>query len=429
MKHKKLFISLTAVCSVIVFLAIFLMLWYVGDSYPNFKRFNKEVEIPGIEDGAIPQGMGACLANYEVVTGEGEAQKTEKAQQQYFFISAYMKDHSPSRIYVTGEKTGYVGYVTLKTEDGEDFYGHCGGIAINNNPTSSNYKYYTLWVTSESQVYVARMGDNAKKSIAQEIVDQAAEHGSIQFTKSFKANCKADFCFYYDDPSQSSPTYDRLYVGEFYRSGSSETAETHRVTTPNGYANTAFMYEYNVSTSTQYGLTVLSNTENDLTEENVVPRIQKIFSIPEKIQGVAFSGRTSYGSNDGMMVLSESYALSNSHLLCFDYAKITANANRVTYSSLTKENFAYDGVMRKSGVPYTDSSLYLYYVDKGNKEMLVNDYSIPSMSEGMCVLTPVGSNAGTRTRIYVLFESAGKKYNVFVREQLKNVYSFIPRTK
>ena len=49
---------------------------------------------------------------------------------------------------------------------------------------------------------------------------------------------------------------------------------------------------------------------------------------------------------------------------------------------------------------------------------MLNDYSIPSMSEGLCTL---------EGRVYVLFESGAKKYSPFVRQVLKNVYSFIPR--
>ena len=130
MKHKKLFVSLTAIFSVVVFLAVFLMIWFLGDSYKDFESFKEEFEIPGLKEGAVPQGITSCVAEYYVTNPESE--KTEAISQQYYFISSYMADGSPSRIYVTGEDTGYVGYVTLKTEGGEDFYGHFGGIAINN---------------------------------------------------------------------------------------------------------------------------------------------------------------------------------------------------------------------------------------------------------------------------------------------------------
>lgn len=46
MKHKKLLISLTAVGSAILMLAIFLMVWFYGDRYKDFDaNFSKEFSI------------------------------------------------------------------------------------------------------------------------------------------------------------------------------------------------------------------------------------------------------------------------------------------------------------------------------------------------------------------------------------------------
>ena len=67
---------------------------------------------------------------------------------------------------------------------------------------------------------------------------------------------------------------------------------------------------------------------------------------------------------------------------------------------------------------YDTTSLKIYYLDYNDGEMLKTDYSIPSMSEGLCTVATTNN-----TKVYVLFESAGKKYRTFVREQLKNVYS------
>ena len=426
MKHKKLFISLVAVATVAIFFAVFLMIWFFGDRYEDFAdNFRQEFEIAGLKDGATPQGITAFTANYDDTDADG---KPVTRSQQYFFVSAYMKDGSPSRIYVTGDKTGYVGYVTMKTQEGEDFYGHCGGIATNGG---------TLWVTGENKVHVAKASkeySDARKNITREIVERAAsadpEQKYVTFTAEFNANCNASYIYYFDDPRYTSQTYDRLYVGEFYRAGNYKTDEKHKLTTPAGYKNNAFMYEYNVSSSSEnkYGLVTIDNDELD--EENKVPRIQRIFSLPEKIQGVAFSGRTGYGSNDGLLVLSQSYALANSHLLCFDYKTVIGSSKKYNSKDVAGESFVYDGVYKTIGsskVPYTDETLNLYYVDLNDKAMFVKDYSIPSMSEGLCVVTPNTSGNGPRSRVYVLFESATKKYGLFVREQLKHVYSFIPR--
>ena len=435
MKHKKLFITLTAVLTVFVFFGIFILMWFFGDSYKDFKEFEKEIAIEGLSDGAIPQGIAVYHANYTDNDDLDAKGNPKTKEQQYFLVSAYMNDGSPSRIYVTGADTGYVGYVTMVDLEGNLHDGHVGGIATNG---------LKLWVTSGDSVMVAKASSEySTLNILREIVDKAEKNSelaegeepySIQFTASFKANCNAAFLFYYDDSRYTDVEYDRLYVGEFYRKGNYETDATHRLKTPAGYKNTALMYEYNIDKSPDnpYGLKrIVAANKNDpaITEENNVPLIQKIYSLPEKIQGIAFSGRTGYSTSDGILVLSQSYGLSNSHLLCFNWKLVNETSNRALFKQATGEDFIYDGVFKKIGdrqTPYIDNNLYVYYVDKGNKEMFVNDYSIPSMSEGMCVVTPSGPNSAAVGRIYVLFESAGKKYNKFTREKIKNVYSFIP---
>ena len=58
MKSKKLFITGIVIFSAVVVLATFLLLWYWGDTYPQFDgTFNAEFGIPGLADGATPQGI------------------------------------------------------------------------------------------------------------------------------------------------------------------------------------------------------------------------------------------------------------------------------------------------------------------------------------------------------------------------------------
>lgn len=493
MKHKSLFISLTAILTALVFTGIFIGIWFLGDTYPDFDReAKKEFKIPGLDDGAIPQGMSSCEANYTVTEIKQQTEKDENGnpkkddqgndiikdvevtttkKQPYFFISANMSDGSPSRIYVVGENTGYVGYVTLKDEDGNPFTKPIGGIAINNytNETGTAYsnnktyaKYYSLWVTSENYVYVAKCTDDyaAKyKSIAQEIVEKAAkiklnvqyevdESGnkilddagnpiekeydfSIKFTKSFNANCRVSFCYYFDSPNNgnyaSAVSYDKLYIGEVYNDDKSATDSSCKITTPSGYKNSTFMYEYVVDKDSAYGLALI-DTKSDsdpVKQENYVPKVERIFSIPENIKGVAWSGRDSSGSNNGILVLSQSYGLENSKLLCFDYSKVMSSSNSATYAKLTGANFEYQGIQRTSGKTYT-SNPSVNYVDKGDSKMFIKELSLPSMANSMCNFTESSlsnSKAGI-TKFYVLFESASKKYAMFARERLSHVYSF-----
>ncbi len=434
MKHKKLFITATAIFTAIVALAIFVILWYWGDTYPDFNEttFRKEVDIPGRDDGATPQGITVYKGDYKSTSEDG-GENTVK--QDFFFISAYMKNGA-SRLYVTGKTSGYVGYVTLKHEDGSDYTGHCGGVATNGK---------FLWISSENKVYVAVKSSTDYNDIAAEIIEKAklslkpVEEGkdapdlSIKFTYSFNANCNGSFLYYYDadDGVSSYPSSsDKLYVGEFYRGGKYETPESHHVKMPDGVTNRAFAYEYNINTSTatsnKTGLSCIDSTKLS-ADSGDVPKVEKIFSIPDEIQGWA---RTSGGA----LILSQSYGLKNSKLFYYDWNEVIKSANRKTYNDIFERPFTYDGVKTKSGAPATDANtgstnIYVYNLyntvkdtknpdpDDKNVYPYVRGYDIPCMSEGLCV-----SNG----RIYVLFESAFNIYKYFVRQQLTNVYSFIP---
>ena len=398
-----------AVFTVVVAIFIFVLIWFWGDRYPDFNDFKAEIKIPGLKDGAAPQGLASH--NFYVPDEDGEFTNTDK-RQDYYFISAYFKN-KPSRIYVVGKDTGYIGYVSLKDTDGNDFMGHCGGIAINSN---------TLWVASGSEeagkgnVFVYK--EEGYSNVVSSVISKAMEKGEIQFTTSFAANCNASFlCYYRANPNQISADWqDRLYVGEFYRSGNYETDKRHRVTTIAGDKNTAFVYEYDVSTdsSNEYGLERITkdNNANDLPTESKVPRIQNIYSITKEIQGMALT-------KDGKLVLSQSYGLKNSVLYYHDWNKVTDNKNKKSYTSLVGHNFQYEDVKTDSGKALTVKDLQVYFVDKST---LVDKFSIPSMSEGLCVTYENGVE-----RVNVLFESGAKKYKTFVRQILKEVYSFVPR--
>lgn len=329
--HKKLLVTLVVILCVVVTLGVFLMVWYLGDEYPDFEdNFTEEFEIPGLDEGFIPQGMGS-----------------HKSDSKYFFISGYMNDGSASRIYVVqdGESVGYV-TIVMDGDEGQYYYdGHACGVASDGS---------RLWLVGESTVYVMSYSD---------VVAAAAENGSVELTASYDANCAADFCYY--DGSY-------LYVGEFYRAGNYETDESHRLTTPAGDENTALILRYGTSSSTP----------------------GRAYSITGLVQGMAII------EDGGVIALSTSYGLSNSHILIYDLESAESTSNR---TSITLEGMS--------------SPIYVYYLDS---DYLLEDYEIPSMSEGMCT---VGD------RVYVLFESAGKKYNMFVRERLYNVYSFRYRSR
>lgn len=443
-RHKKTIAVLATVFSVIVFLSVFVTMWFYGDTYPDFADFREEVAIPGLSDGAAPQG----ITTYEYNVLDGNGTLNEKQKDTYFFISAYLKD-KPSRVYVTGKKSGYIGFVTMRDENDKIFTGHAGGVATNGG---------TFWLGSGTTVYCARTAVNSGyKNMVHEIIAKAKTSGEIKFSGSFYPNCRASFLSYYDDPLSSGN--DKLLVGEFYRDGSDkyDTADDRKIPLYRDAAdrilkpddiiidgkkvyknddgkkgeeikgakpvgNSAFMVEYRpyisdaYNTSNKVGLNVM------LINGTYVPSVQKIYSIPDEVQGAAihpviYTERDKDGNDvkkvSRTLVLSVSYGLKNSHLLCYDFSNVE-NGNYIGYKELTGSDFEYKDIGK------APDGKNIYIIDKLN---LVDDYSIPCMSEGLCV------TGGARDRVCVLFESGAKKYRSFVRQKLTSVYSFIPEKR
>lgn len=320
---KRYVTALVVVAFVLVALGALLMIWYLGDSYPDFeKRFRQESQIPGLDEGLTPQGACSYGGNT--------------------FVSGYFSDGSPSRIYMTAND-GDVGFVTVKLADGSAYAGHASGIATNGSK---------FWLVSESTVYVLSYTD---------VISAAAEEGGeVEVKTSWDANCNASFCYYRSN---------YFYVGEFYRPGNYETEQSHRLTTPAGDKNNALILQYNANMTT--------------------PSIYRAYSITGEIQGMAMN------SEGDRIVLSQSYAVKNSHLLVYSFS-----STGTEYGNL------------KLTVGGKEQSVRVYYLDSAN---LVADYEIPAMSEGLY---------SDGDKIYVLFESACKKYRLFVRERLQHIYSF-----
>lgn len=321
---KRYVTVLAVVASVLVALGALLLIWYLGDRYPDFEnRFRQESEIPGLDDGVTPQGACSYGGNT--------------------FVSGYFSDGTPSRIYMT-DADGNTGYVTVKLEDGASYTGHASGIATNGSK---------FWLVSESTVYVLAYTD---------VISNADEEGGeVEVTTSWNANCNASFCYYRNN---------YFYVGEFYRPGNYETEQSHRLTTPEGDKNCALILRYSAT----------------LTNPTVPSRA---FSITDEIQGMAIN------SDGTRIVLSQSYAVKNSHLLVYSFSSTDTEYGTI-----------------KLAIGGEEQSVRVYYLDSAN---LVADYEIPAMSEGLY---------SDGDRIYVLFESAGKKYRLFVRERLNHIYSF-----
>ena len=243
-KKKIAIIIIIAVLFLVVFLPIAAPTILVGGvlgvlNIAKFGIYNEYYSLrevvcknPGLNDGFVCQGIAVSESDEKIL------------------VSGYMKDDSPSRIYVTDlDSNSY--YVSL-TRNGEPFKGHAGGVAITNE---------TVYLANGNKIY----------TFALDLVLNSSNAGVVEIGSGTKVNNEASFVY-------TDETY--LYVGEFHDGG--------KYVTEHPYETNDGLYHAIVS---RYDI-------NDLSKPN------KIYSIRDKVQGICFTP-------DGRVVLSTSYGLSN----------------------------------------------------------------------------------------------------------------------
>lgn len=159
-----------------------------------------------------------------------------------------------------------------------------------------------------------------------------------------------------------------LIVGEFYREGSYDTDPSHHITTESGRENTAVSFAYQINNNNTYGLL------------NTNPAFA--LSTTSQVQGIVIT-------ND-QIILSTSYSLPSSVLYFYDNIIGTEARESMAFEGLTEE-------------------VDTYILDEPKSTL-----SAPPMTEEIAVKD--GS-------LYILFENACSKYNMFTRVNLENVYS------
>lgn len=256
-----------------------------------------------------------------------------------FLTCGYMKDGSASRIYVIDAETNQTTkYFTLKKGQ-ENYVGHAGGIATDGT---------NVWICGDGEVHRFSFSE----------IESVENGKSLTIVDSFESQNGADFLTIENN---------NLWVGEFERAKNYERPESHQFETSNGI-NKALSFCYEINSSKECGL------------ESLTPI--KALSTGSLVQGMII--------NNDKIVLSVSYSLPNSHILCYE--------NILNQS--TQKTFVING-----------KTIPVFVLDSQN---LKKEIEAPCMSEEI---------VDNGEKIYVLFESACKKYQAVTREQLRNVYS------
>lgn len=220
-----------------------------------------------------------------------------------------------------------------------------------------------IWTVSQEEVNGVKKGYGFYFLLS-DVMKDGLENGSeVEVRGHFDTYNNADFVFVQDK---------YLWVGEFYKPEKYETSEFHRLETRSGEQNPAMAYAFYIS----------EGATNNCALYSTQP--QKALSIRGLVQGIAVT-------NDGNFILSTSYSLPNSNIY---YYKDVLN------EPAHMENYR----IGTFSVP-------LWYLDN---EALISEIEAPSMAEELVV---------DNERVYILFESACKKYKLFNRKRLENVYS------
>ena len=297
----------------------------------------------------------------------------------YYFGAGYKDFSSISKkeFKIPGLDTTFVPQGMTYLETTNDFLvagymssGEASRVYLIDGESGDTEKYITL--KNDGDVYVGHAGgitdygDNIYVVGDKEVLRfsltnlYSAENGDeVAIIDSFETGNGCDFVLTYGA---------NLIVGEFYKKDKYETPELHHIQTSNGL-NYAMAYVYNLKADNEYGLESLE--------------VQSAISMPNQVQGMTFT-------KEDKIILSTSYSIPNSKLL------------------------VYDNVLRseaEKSISINNREVPLYVLESSNLEKTL---VAPSMSEELELVDD---------RVYVLFESNCKKYRLFNRTRLSNVYS------
>lgn len=203
-----------------------------------------EYDMPGLGDGMIPQGLSYYNGG--------------------FFFAGYMNDESASRVYWV-KQSGERETIVLKKANGNDFTGHCGGIA--------QYGDY-FYIGGSGGLYVFSLAD---------ITDGDGEAKQIG---KFEAGMTASWVSVYDG---------YIYIGTFADGGSYKSQDWQSCKTPAGDENPSLMARFELGEGYDLG---------------VKPTPDCAYSMRHWVQGAAISDRgiilsTSSGINSSVFYFYE----------------------------------------------------------------------------------------------------------------------------
>lgn len=198
----------------------------------------------------------------------------EKAEN--FYLTGYMKDNSACPVYIVNKNTKkLIKTIKLSNPDNTPFVNHCGGLSL-----------------YQDNIYIAGGHDNCLYVFDKNEIDQAENKSSVTYKNIISLETEDDMI----GVAFTTTDKDMLIAGEFYRLPQYPTSPKHEITTIDG-KNNAIALAFTLS------------------DNKAVPSY--VYSLPENVQGMAFS--------DEKIYVSTSWGLSFSNILIYDRSKITSN--------------------------------------------------------------------------------------------------------
>ncbi len=188
----------------------------IGFSAYN-QRAEKFFENPDTDTDFVPQGLA-----YSDYLGK-------------VLICGYMNTEGNSRIYVIDPVSGETEkFVSLIEVDGDDYTGHCGGIATFEG---------NAWVVSGK--YARRLSLDTLKN--------AANEASVQFVDEFNTGTRASY---------ANCSNGILWIGEYHKDGDDYvTEDSHHLTSPDGEKMFAWTCGYVLESGNPQGFTYKGNSK------------------------------------------------------------------------------------------------------------------------------------------------------------------------
>ena len=215
--------------------------------------------------------------------------------------------------------------------------------------------------TDGEKVWV--VGDKKLNTFLYSDLKDASNLASVSIKSEVETGTGCDFVYIYNN---------QLIVGEFFREGAYDTPETHHIPVSEKEKTYALGYIYDI---------------DHARESGVSAELKAVISFPNQAQGMVIT-KNSEGKE--VVVISTSYSIPSSKIMVYENPLAGATTKKVTLNG--------------KDVP-------LYELTSNN---LIESIKAPSMSEEMAVKDG---------RVFILFESACKKYRLVNRTRTRNVYS------